>query len=124
MAAINQSGVSSKRWRERSTLFLKFSGTQVSVKDHISKAKDVARENECELFEVSEGKDEIEISWSARKALGPALISKKKHPTDLFLTTDTAVPISRLADAIEEMRQAIGEAGVVGSTLGHVGDGE
>lgn len=36
---------------------------------------------------------------------------------------DTAVPISRLADIIEDTHRVIAKAGLAGWTLGHVGDG-
>ena len=47
----------------------------------------------------------------------------KKDLTDLFLNADAAVPISSLADMIEETHQKIIDAGLTGSTLGYVGDG-
>ena len=51
-------------------------------------------------------------------------MAMKKHDTDLFLNADAAVPISRLADMMEETRHVINNAGLTGSTLGHVGDGK
>lgn len=123
MGAINKSGLSSKQWNESPTLFLKFSGSKRTVQDQLQIAREAAKANDCEDFEVSSEKHEIEISWGARKSVGPALMAMKKDPTDLFLSADAAVPISSLADMIEETHQAITEAGLIGSTLGHVGDG-
>lgn len=39
------------------------------------------------------------------------------------MSSDVAVPISRLADIIDETRNSIQKADLLGSTLGHVGDG-
>lgn len=124
MGAINLSGLSSKRWKESPTLFLKFSGSPSAVEDQIKITKEAATKNKCESFELSAEKDEIEVAWSARKAVGPSVMAMKKDPTDLFLTADAAVPVSRLGDIIEEAHQAIMNAGFVGSTLGHLGDGK
>jgi D-lactate dehydrogenase (cytochrome) len=39
------------------------------------------------------------------------------------MTTDVAVPVSELADAIEHARRALDESGLRGGIVGHVGDG-
>ncbi|KAL9005342.1 MAG: hypothetical protein Q9188_001883 [Gyalolechia gomerana] len=123
MWAINKSGSSSKRWNENATLFLLFSGLQLAVKAYVELAREAAEQNGCEDFEVSGDKETINAWWGTRKQVGPSLMALKTHPTDLFLNADTAVPMSSLADMIEETHQIIEEAGLAGSTLGHVGDG-
>ena len=123
MWAINQSHLSPRQWRESPTLFLKLSGLQLAVQAHLEITKQAAQKNHCQDFEVSGNQDEIDISWGARKAVGKSLMAMKKDPTDLFLNADAAVPISSLADMIEETHQKIIDAGLTGSTLGHVGDG-
>lgn len=45
------------------------------------------------------------------------------HPDGLPITTDICVPISRLAEAVEETAREIAAAGIPGPILGHVGDG-
>ena len=124
MWAINQSGLSSRRWKERPTVFFKFSGLDLAVQGQLEKCKEAAEKNECEDFEVSARREDIDVSWGARKAVGPSLMAMKKHQTDLFLNADAAVPISSLADMIDETHRVITDAGLVGSTLGHVGDGQ
>lgn len=51
------------------------------------------------------------------------MIAAKKHPDDQFLSCDVAVPISELAGIISETNAKFEEAGLLGSCLGHVGDG-
>lgn len=63
-------------------------------------------------LEVSSGKDEMDVSWRARKKVGPSLIAMEKDPIDLVLNADAAVPISRLADMIEATRLVISAAGL------------
>lgn len=123
MWAINQSGLSSKSWRESPTLFLKFAGLELAVQAQLKIFQRAAEANECEELEVSARKEDIDVSWGARKKVGPSLMAMKKHPTDLFLNADAAVPISKLADMIEETHRVIRDVGLAGSTLGHVGDG-
>ena len=124
MWAINQSRLSTKQWRENPTLFLKLSGLQLAVQAHLEITKQAAEKNHCQDFEVSGNQHEIDISWGARKAVGKSLMAMKKDHSDLFLNADAAVPISSLADMIEETHQKIIDAGLAGSTLGHVGDGQ
>ena len=124
MWAINQSALSTKQWRESPTLFLKFSGLRLAVQAQLEITKQAAQNNKCEQFEVSVKKEEIDVSWGARKKVGRSLMAMKRDPTDLFLNADAAVPISNLADMIEETHQVITDAGLKGSTLGHVGDGQ
>jgi len=47
----------------------------------------------------------------------------KESPEDRFLSTDVAVPISHLADIIEETQIQLRDRGLIGACLGHVGDG-
>ncbi|KAI9699490.1 MAG: D-lactate ferricytochrome c oxidoreductase [Candelina mexicana] len=123
MIAINRSGLSSRSWKERPVLFLKFSGSRQAVQEQLRMAQQAASEKGCESFEVLSEEREIDVAWSARKQVGPSLIAMKQDPSDLFLTTDAAVPISSLAEMIDWTHQIIKEAGLIGSTLGHVGDG-
>ena len=124
MGAINKSGFSPKIWKESPTLFLKFSGSPSAVADQICMAKDAAKRNGNESFELFVKKDDIEVIWFARKIVGKAVMAMKNHPSDHFLTADAAVPISRLGDIIEETQKAIIDAGFTGSAIGHLGDGE
>ncbi|KAL8713873.1 MAG: hypothetical protein Q9220_002019 [cf. Caloplaca sp. 1 TL-2023] len=123
LGAVNQSGLSKRQWKEKSSLFLRFSGSKQAVDDQIGSAQEAAAANGCEEFDVSGNKADIDIIWSARKQLAPSLNAKRTSPSDLFLSTDAAVPISSLADMIDWTHRVIKDAGLAGSTVGHVGDG-
>lgn len=123
MRAVNESGYTDKNWRETPTLFMKFSGTKEAVNEQISVVNALAHENGMESFESSSDPEKISALWSARKTALWSLIAQKRHPDDKFLSCDVAVPISRLADIVEETKERIESAGLLGSTLGHVGDG-
>ena len=124
LAAINKSGLADRQWKEAPTLFLRFSGSEQVVKDLIRRAQQAANANGCETFEASGEQGEVGGIWGARKAVRSAFNAIKKHPSDMILSSDAAVPISMLAGMIDWTHQIIGEAGLIGSTVGHVGDGE
>ncbi|KAL8833062.1 MAG: hypothetical protein Q9170_004524 [Blastenia crenularia] len=123
LVAINQSGLSERRWREKPTLFLRFSGSRQAVQDQISMAQQAARTNSCESFETTGEKSEMQIIWSGRKDVARCLAAMKANPSDLFLSADAAVPISCLAEMIDWSLKIIQDAGFAGYTVGHVGDG-
>jgi D-lactate dehydrogenase (cytochrome) len=51
------------------------------------------------------------------------MLALKKSPTDKVWITDVAVPLSRLADILEKTKEDIQDSGLLGSIVGHVGDG-
>lgn len=63
LGAINHSGLSSRRWEEVPTLFLRFSGSAQIVDEHMRMAQAAAVTNGCETFQASGEKEEIEIIW-------------------------------------------------------------
>ena len=123
MQAVNESGYSDEKWRETATLFVKFSGTKGAVREQVSVLDALAKKYGRQSFESSSDPDRISALWSARKTALWSLIAQKNNPDDKFLSSDVAVPISRLADIIEESNEQIRLAGLLGSNLGHVGDG-
>lgn len=123
MRCINEVGSTSRQWQEAPTLFFKFSGTPTSVKEHISMVKDLAKKAGSKTFEFARNEDEQAELWSARKEALWSVMAQKKDESDHVWTTDVAVPISRLPDIIEETKQDITQSGLIGSIVGHVGDG-
>lgn len=123
MRAVNEAGYSNKEWKETPTLFVKFSGTKNAVQEQVDVLKAIAENHGRDSFESSSDADQIAALWAARKTALWSLIAQKRDPNDKFLGSDVAVPISRLAEIIEEVNSKIKAAGLLGSTLGHVGDG-
>jgi D-lactate dehydrogenase (cytochrome) len=123
MYAINEGGYSNKTWPQVPTLFLKFSGTPVSVKEQVKVAQRLAKASGCSSFEFSRNDEEAAGLWQARKTALWSLLAIKENPEDRFLSADVAVPVSRLGDIIEATQKRLTESGLIGSCLGHVGDG-
>ena len=124
MRCVNESGYATKTWKETPTLFVKFNGTKHAVKEQIEVIGALAEKHGRESFESSSDPEQIDALWSGRKTALWSFIAQKRHPDDKFLSSDVAVPISRLADIIEEAKDMVHKAGLLGSTLGHVGDGK
>lgn len=115
-------GSTSTKWIEGPTLFLKFGGTAVGVKDQIKTVQRLAETTGCLSFNFARNKEEEVSLWSARKDALWATMSVMNEG-DLVLSGDVAVPISRLPDAIEDAQNDMKELGLVGSIVGHAGDG-
>ena len=124
MKAVKEAGYTDKNYAELPTLFMKFAGTKTVVEEQIDRVKGFAESNQCQSFEFSADEEEADSLWQARKTALWSLLAMKDDPDDHFLSADTAVPISRLADAAEEVMANLRTSGLKGSILGHVGDGE
>jgi D-lactate dehydrogenase (cytochrome) len=123
MRCINEAGMTSREWTEAPTLFFKFASTPAAVKEHIALTQTIARQSGAKTFEFAKTTDEALELWSARKEALWSVIAQSTRSSQRVWTTDVAVPISRLADIIDETQRDIKSAGLLGSIVGHVGDG-
>ncbi|KJZ77362.1 hypothetical protein HIM_03086 [Hirsutella minnesotensis 3608] len=122
MKYINAAGMTSRSWVEAPTLFFKFSGTPAGIKEQIAQVKGLARDAGSRTFEFARNQDEQDELWSARKeALWSVMAAGREG--DSVWTGDVAVPMSRLPALVEETKEDIKKSGLVGSIVGHVGDG-
>ncbi|KAI1619607.1 D-lactate dehydrogenase [Exophiala viscosa] len=123
MMCINKSGTTSRQWQEAPTLFFKFAGTPDGVKEQISTVRKLAKATHNKTFEFAKNDDEAAELWSARKEALWSVMAMRRDEKDHVWTTDVAVPISRLADIIQETRDDVASSGLIGGICGHVGDG-
>ena len=124
MMCINDAGHTSKRWKNAPTLFFKFAGTPNSVKEQINQVQNLAKKSGSVSFEFAKSEEEKEDLWQARKEALWSVMAKSEGNDDMAVwTTDVAVPISRLPQIIEETKENINNSGLLGSIVGHVGDG-
>ncbi|KAJ4324317.1 D-lactate ferricytochrome c oxidoreductase [Neodidymelliopsis sp. IMI 364377] len=135
--AINHSNLARVRLEENPTLWLKFAGSSRQfIDDQILTFKALCEEQKALSFEITSDKARIDVLWGARKCIGHALVAMKKDPTDLFMHSDCAVPISNLAALVEGTQKLIQEANIANqvsssgkkqpwfcANVGHVGDG-
>jgi D-lactate dehydrogenase (cytochrome) len=123
MRCINEAGMTTKHWKEAPTLFFKFGSTPDAVREHIAMTKEIAKACGSKSFEFAKSKEEAEELWSARKESLWSVIAQSTKDGHRVWTTDVAVPISRLPEIIDETKEDIQKSGLLGSIVGHVGDG-
>lgn len=123
MKCINDAGSTSRSWDEAPTLFFKFAGTPSSVEEHIGIVRNLAGETSSKSFDFAKDAEEGDELWEARKQALWSVLAKKQNEDDHVWTTDVAVPMSRLPDIIYDTKTDIAQSGLMGSIVGHVGDG-
>lgn len=123
MKTINQAGMTSKTWTEAPTLFFKFNGTQSAVKESISLVQGLAKKTGSKSFEFAKNAEEGDELWEARKMALWAVVAAKEDEADRVWTTDVAVPVTQLPVIVEETKADMLKSGLLGSIVGHVGDG-
>ena len=123
MKFINASNATSRQWKESPTLFFKFTGTPVGIKEQISMVQKIVSGTSGRSFEFARGDSEMKELWSARKDALWSVMAMRRSPEDHVWTTDVAVPMSKLPDIIEATKQDMNQSGLLAGICGHVGDG-
>jgi D-lactate dehydrogenase (cytochrome) len=106
---------------ERPMLLVEFHGTEQSVAEQASRFGDIAAEHGGGVFTSATKPEERNKLWQARHDGYWAQMTLR--PGARPFATDACVPISRLADCVEETLADIAASGLVAPILGHVGDG-
>lgn len=102
-------------------LMVEFHGSDLSVAQDAERFGEIATEFGATGFTWSDKTEERNRLWSMRHNAYYASLSLR--PGARGLTTDICVPISRLAEAIEETRADIAASPLIAPIVGHVGDG-
>ncbi|KAG9184981.1 D-lactate dehydrogenase (cytochrome) [Alternaria panax] len=131
MHCVNVSGLAPRRtFKEMPTLFFKIAGPSMHiVQEQVSTMQHLCKAHGASHVEITHRQDEMDIIWGARKCMGTALLAMKKDPTDLFLHSDCAVPISNLSRLVAGTQRLIAEASAANqaswfcANVGHIGDG-
>jgi len=107
--------------REQPMLLMEFHGSEAGVAEQAATVQDIAREHGGADFQWATTPEERSRLWAARhKAYFAAL---QTRPGCRCQSTDTCVPISRLAESINESIAESEAAGIPYWIVGHVGDG-
>ena len=107
--------------RESPMLLMEFHGSTASVKEQAEIVQEIAREQGGEDFEWATTPEERTRLWTARHHAYFAGMQMK--PGSRTVTTDTCVPISRLADCLLNTVAEVEATGLPYYIVGHVGDG-
>ena len=107
--------------REEPMLLMEFHGSPSSVKEQAETVQDIASEFGGNAFEWASTPEERTRLWTARHNAYFAAVQSR--PGCRAISTDTCVPISRLADCLLDSVQEAEDSGIPYFLVGHVGDG-
>ncbi len=107
--------------REAPMLLMEFHGSEASVQEQVETVQALAAEHGGEAFEFARTPEERTRLWTARHQAYFAALQLR--PGSRSLSTDTCVPISRLAESINESVVEAEASGIPYWIVGHVGDG-
>ena len=106
---------------ESPMLLMEFHGSPAGVKEQAETVQDIATEFGGQSFEWATTPEERTRLWTARHNAYFAAIQSK--PGCRAISTDTCVPISRLADCLLDSVAEADATGLPYFLVGHVGDG-
>ena len=106
---------------ESAMLLFEFHGSPDGVREQVQTVQDIAAEWGGSAFAWAHTPEERTRLWTARHNAYFAGIQSR--PGCKVISTDTCVPISRLAEALLDSVTEANEAGIPYFLVGHVGDG-
>ena len=107
--------------REEPMLLMEFHGSPASVKEQAEMVQELAADMGGQAFEWATTPEDRTRLWTARHNAYFAAIQSK--PGCRAISTDTCVPISRLADCLLDSVAEADASGLPYFLVGHVGDG-
>jgi len=107
--------------REEPMLQMEFHGSPAGVKEQAETVQEIAADHGGNAFEWATTPEERTRLWTARHNAYFAAIQSK--PGCRAISTDTCVPISRLADCLLDSVKEADASGLPYFLVGHVGDG-
>jgi len=102
-------------------LLVEFHGSDAGVTEQAERFGEIVQDMGGTGFKWSAKTEERNALWDMRHKAYYACVALRKGAT--AVVTDVCVPISRLAQAVEETRTDIAASPIPGPILGHVGDG-
>jgi len=102
-------------------LLVEFRGSDEAVASDVAKFRELAEDMGATGFDWADRQEDRTALWTMRHNAHYASLSLR--PGARALVTDICVPISRLAEAVEETRADIARMPFPATILRHVGDG-
>jgi len=106
---------------EAPMLLMEFHGSEAGVAEQTAMVQEIAREHGGADFQWATTPEERTKLWTARHHAYLSALQMK--PGCRCVTTDTCVPISRLAECVTTALDEAEAAGLAHFLVGHVGDG-
>ena len=107
--------------REEPLLLMEFHGSPAGVQEQAETVQEIAAEWGGQAFEWATTPEDRTRLWTARHNAYFAAVQSR--PGCRAISTDTCVPISRLADALLDSVKEADDSGIPYFLVGHVGDG-
>ena len=106
---------------EAPMLFVEFHGTEAGVAEQVTRFGEIAAEFGGGEFQWASRPEDRSRLWQARHDSYWSSIALR--PGTKGVATDVCVPVSRLAECVVETQNDLAETGLIGTIVGHVGDG-
>jgi len=106
---------------EQPMLLMEFHGSPASVKEQAETVQDIANDFDGHAFEWATTPEERTRLWTARH--NAYFAGMQSRAGCRIISTDTCVPISRLADCLLDSVTEVDKSGIPYFLVGHVGDG-
>jgi D-lactate dehydrogenase (cytochrome) len=107
--------------REEPMLLMEFHGSPTGVQEQAETVQEIAKEYGGNAFEWAKTPEDRTRLWTARHNSYFAAVQSR--PGCKVISTDTCVPISRLADCLLDSVAEADASGIPYFLVGHVGDG-
>jgi D-lactate dehydrogenase (cytochrome) len=106
---------------EKPLLMLEFHGSEASVEAQARQFEEISGDCGGSGFQWTTKPEERTRLWQARHDVYWAVLGLR--PGAKSVPSDVCVPISRLAECVEETKRDLDETGLIAPIVGHVGDG-
>ncbi len=111
-----------RNYLEQPALFLEFhSSSKTALESEAALAVDLMQEAGASSLDLARTQEERTAQWEARHQAYWALVNT--YPNKEYLSTDTAVPLSKMPALVQFSSDLLTEMDLTGCILGHVGDG-
>ena len=108
-------------YEEKPTIFFEFHGTETGAKEQAETVQAIAEEFGGSAFQWTSKMEDRNKLWQARHDAYYAAIALRSGCQGW--ATDVCVPVSRLAECINETKDDLEKTGLISPLVGHVGDG-
>jgi len=108
-------------WPDAPHLMVEFHGSEAGVAEQAARFGEIAADFGGQDFRWASRPEDRNALWAMRHNAYRTTL--QAYPGRTPITTDICVPISRLAEAVEETAADIAASGIPGPIVGHVGDG-
>ena len=109
------------RWAIEDDMLVEFHGSEQGVAEDAERFREIADDFGATGFEWATQPEDRKALWTMRHNAHFACLASR--PGARAIVTDICVPISKLAEAVEETRADVAAASIPGPIVGHVGDG-